>query len=103
MHLSLKVLRGMANSEDLIKLLLQEMSELGVHCLYVAFFQKLFCVRNFRTFTVIHIFLKTLSNNALICVYTVVTLVTTTAFVPKKVAIKMNLLLQRILNGQDDM
>ena len=31
------------------------------------------------------------------------TLVTTTAFVPKDVAIKMNLLLLRILNGQNDM
>ena len=30
-------------------------------------------------------------------------LITTTAFVPKDIAIKMNLLLQRILNEQNDM
>ena len=43
MHLSLKMFSGMANSEDLIRLFLQEQSGLGLHCLHMAFCQKLWC------------------------------------------------------------
>ena len=47
MKLFLKILSGMANIVDLIRLLLQEQSDLGLHCLHMPFCQKL-CVQNFR-------------------------------------------------------
>ena len=43
------MLSGMANSEVLIRLLLQEQTDLGLHCLHMPFCQ-IFGVQNFRTF-----------------------------------------------------
>ena len=48
MHLSLKVLSGMANSEDPDQTAPKEQSDLDMHCLHMAFCQKLLCLK-FKT------------------------------------------------------
>ena len=44
-HLFPKIPNGMANSVDLIRLLLQEQSDLGLHCLPMPFCQTLWCMK----------------------------------------------------------
>ena len=58
MRLSHKMLSGMANSEDP-----QEQSDLGLHCLHMAFCQTLWC-SIFWTFTVDVIFTRRLKSNS---------------------------------------
>ena len=43
MHLSLKMFSGMANSVDPDQTAPEEQSDLSLHCLHVAFCQKLWC------------------------------------------------------------
>ena len=52
MQLFIKILSGMANSVNLIRLLLKEQSDLTLHCLYMPFYHS-FGVLNSMTFTIL--------------------------------------------------